>query len=135
MGNLEIKIYSYNKDEVGKLSVVDGGIKLELTSYGPLALPAAAVRSATSLRIGKVAQSIYALRVFLTLQEAFRVRQLMKELRLELPDGKQLKGSAISNTTGEYVEFFVDPVDVLGYDQREKPKVRQIIDTINGVGK
>ena len=134
MDNPEVLIYSYNKDEVGKLTLTPEGIEIQLKGTDSLSVPNKEIMSATSHRIGRVAQSIYAIKIFLNLPGAIRLKNLLKELQVKVGDDKTLPSSAICNTTGEYVEFFVNPVDVFGYDLKGKPKVRKVIDAINGSG-
>lgn len=125
-----INIYSSTKDYVGFIEVTDIGLRITFAD-GSLVIPKTEIRSANIERIGSIAQNLYVLRIYVIYQTAVKLKNYFAGLQTKTQEGKKFNGKMIANHSGEWVEFFINPYDVMGYDQKETPRGRQILDQIN----
>lgn len=128
----ELKLYTFNQKEVGKLSVREEGILINLNDIQFL-LPSKSIRAANIGRVGKVNQHIYALKIFMNLDACAVLKSAMQKLSITLDSGLKVNADSFSNVTGEYAEFFISSSDVLGRENKSKKVLEAINGTIKGL--
>lgn len=113
---MELTVFSLSKEEIGKLIAMDDGIKITLQG-AEIFLPKCAIRATSVNRVGRVQQGSYVLQLRLFPEAAKELKNKLAALYVRLNRGEvpALDVIIVMPTT---VEFFLNPVDIFGHDQR-----------------
>ncbi len=124
----QLAIFSLSKECVGRIAAEDAGVRI-LLADAEFFLPKETIRSTSVNRVGRVQMGSYVFQLRLFPEAAKELKNKLAGFGVKLKRGEvpALEVVAVTPTT---VEFYLDPVDIFGHDQRGTSPVKAFGDAI-----